>query len=47
MAVKHRLDEMILSNQNAVKFSLSQLEKMQRKNDQLCSGVCQLEKEAK
>ena len=46
LAVKHHLDEMIASYQNAVNFSRSQLEKMHHENAQLRFQVRQLKKKA-
>ena len=46
MVANLRLDEMVMSKQNAVNFSRSQLEKVQRENDILQSRVRQLKQKA-
>ena len=46
LVAKHCLDETIISKQNTVNFSHSQLEKLQHESDQLRFRVRQLKKEA-
>ena len=43
LAENHRLNQMVLSSQNVVDFSCSQLEEVQRENDKLWSQIHRLE----
>jgi len=45
LAENHRLSEMILSKQNAINFSRSQLVEVQRENDDFRSRIHRLEQE--